>query len=131
VPFLKAYQKQGIEGAAQQSGNMAETVAALWMGPNYALLLAVAVGCVLSGIVVGYRRESWLIPVLLYLLGITSSWTRYYKSEFVSNGLALLRWPLEAWSLEARLAIIGSLLITIGLVPFFLTKNKRLLIIQS
>jgi hypothetical protein len=86
---------------------------------------------VLSGIVVGYRRESWLIPVLLFLLGITSSWTRYYKSEFVSNGLALLRWPLEAWSLGARLAIIGSLLITIGLVPFFLTKNKRLLIIHS
>jgi hypothetical protein len=40
VPFLKAYQKQGIKGAAQQSGNMAETVAALWMGPNYVLLLA-------------------------------------------------------------------------------------------
>lgn len=104
---------------------MAETVAALWMGPNYALLLAVIAGCVLSGIIVGYRRESWLIPVLLFLLGITSAWMRYYKSEFVANGLVLLRWPFEVWSLETRLVITGSLLSAVGLVPLLLTKNKR------
>lgn len=125
VPLLKAYQKQGVEGVAQQSGSMAETVAALWMGSTYALVLAVVAGCVLSGIIIGYRSESWLIPVFLFLLGITSSWTRYYKSEFVTNGLALMRWPFEVWSLETRLAIIGSLLSAVGLALLLLTKNKR------
>lgn len=131
VPLMQAYQQRGVEGGAQQSDNMGATLAALWIGPLYALVIAVVVGCLLSSIVVVHWRESRLIPPIVFVLSIVVSWTRYYKSEFVTSGLALLRWPFEAWSLEVRLVIAGSLLIAVGLLLFFLTKNKSWLQVRS
>lgn len=126
VPLMQAYQQQGIEGVAQRSDNMGATLAALWMGPLYALVVAVIVGCLLSSIVVVHQRASRLIPPILFVLSIVASWTRYYKSRFVTEVLALLRWPLEALPLEVRLAIVGSGLIIIGFLVFWLTKKKSL-----
>lgn len=131
APLMRTYQKQGVEGVLQQQSDKAKFIAELWMGPGYALILAVLVGCIFSAIVVRYRRESWLIPLFLLVLGITSSWTRYYESKPVSYGLALLRWPFENYSIEVRFAVVGSILVASGLLPFLLTGGKPRLKLQG
>ena len=126
LPMMDAYQANGIAGMQQESGaaGLSETVLLMQSGPLSAWILAILVGCLLSTLVIWHRRESKLIPVLLFGVAIVTSWTQYYESMTTRNGLRFLRGLFAQWSAETQLLLVGSTLILIGLLPFILTWKR-------
>ena len=126
VAMAHVYQQQGLAGVQQHYPTL--TLGAwlneIWMGSLYAWALAIGLGCVLSAGIVWQRRESWLIPVLVFGLSVISSWTHYYESAPVKSLLGWLRWPVEALSAERRLGFAGGLLVLTGLLIFWLSGRK-------
>lgn len=99
-------------------------ITSMQAGPLYAWGAAILLGCCLSALVVWHRGESRLLPVLLLGAALVSSWTHYYQSQPINRLLAYLRWPLEAWPVEVRLAVVGGALVLLGLLPFLLTWRR-------
>ncbi|MDF7812937.1 hypothetical protein [Hymenobacter sp. YC55] len=131
VPFLiiggqqlQAVQLAGVVDVYQQGGMKAlsdyplllpELITRVYTGPLYTWALAVLVACFGSALVVWRRRESWLIPLLLFAVAISSSWTHYYNSKLMNTVMAFLRWPFESLPMPVRLGIVGTALTTIGI----------------
>lgn len=128
IPYaslLKVYQQEGMEAMHKASGQpIGELISTLMTGPLYASTGAVLIGCLLSALIVWHRRESRMIPVLLFAATTVSGWTGYETSPLVYKGLSFLRWPLEAWPMEVRLAVVGGGLVVLGLLPFLLTWRR-------
>jgi hypothetical protein len=126
VPMMEAYQSSGVAGMQQESGveGLSGILSQMWTGPLYAWALAVLAGCLLSALVVWRRRESRLIPVLMFGLAIVTSWTHYYESATTRKGVHFLRGLFAHYSWEAQLLLVGSTLILIGLLPFLLTWKR-------
>ncbi|UOQ65853.1 hypothetical protein [Hymenobacter volaticus] len=101
--------------ASLQPFEVSDVIVWAQSGPYYTWLLAILVACSVSAVVVWSRRESWLIPLLVFVGTIVSSWTHYYESTAVYKALALLRWPFERLPMEARLALVGGALIAVGI----------------
>jgi len=97
---------------------------------NWSLLaghfLAIMAACLLSSLVVWRRRESLLIPILLFIGALVSSWTQYCERSIVRKALAFLRYPFEQFPLEVRLAIVGGALVAIGIILLLLPLRWRI-----
>lgn len=128
VPYaeiITLYKQGGMQAVVDSSqGLPVEAIAGIMTHPLYAWALAILTGCMLSALVVWHRRESKLLPILLFVLAIASSRTQYDKSEAVMTGLAFLRWPFEAWPLAIRFGVVGSVLLILGCLPFLLTWRR-------
>ncbi|WP_426493354.1 hypothetical protein [Hymenobacter sp. 102] len=125
VSFLEVYQRDGIEAMQKASGqSIGQLTFDLVAAPLYARFAAVLISCLLSALVVWHRRESKLIPVLLFVSTIISGRTGYEKSSYVHTALAFLRSPLEAEPKELGLAVVGGILILLGLLLFLLTWRR-------
>ncbi|MBF9239883.1 hypothetical protein I2I05_21000 [Hymenobacter sp. BT683] len=123
VPLRQAFQTHGLAGAHQVSGMTAsEMILQLHLGPTYAWLGAILLGCLLSGLVVWRRRESAAIPLLLFGLAVVTSWTHYYNEPGrVMQGLSNLLALFPHASRQSQLGLVGSALLVLGVVPFLLT----------
>ncbi|MDB5270890.1 MAG: hypothetical protein JWP58_3930 [Hymenobacter sp.] len=123
VPLRQAYQTGGLEGFRQASGttDLAGTLSAIQLGPLYAWLAAVLLGCSLSALVMWRRREGVAVPLLLFGLAVVTSRTHYYKSKAVLQGLSSLLDVFAHSSRQTQLGIVGSAFVLLGLLPFLLT----------
>ena len=110
IAMAQFYQQHGVAGFQQHypTVSIGAWLSAMWMGPLYAWALAVSLGCVLSTVISWQRRESRLLPVLVFGLTVVSSWTHYDDSALVKSGLVWVRWPVEALPAESRLAFAGG-----------------------
>ena len=126
VPLRQAYQTSGLEGFRQVSGttDMGGTLSAMWLGPLYAWLAAVLLGCALSALVMRRRGEGVAVPLLLFGLAIVTSWTHYYESKTVLQGLSPLLDLFAHGSRQTQLGIVGSAFVLLGLLPFLLTGAR-------
>lgn len=127
IPISEAYRTGGDDGLIQAMGGAGElgaTLTRMYSGPLYAWLAAVLIGCVLSALVVHHRREHRAIPAVLFGLAIVTSWTHYYESQPVKQGLSYLLHLFPNVSYQIQLCLVGGLLLVLGLVPFLLTWSR-------
>lgn len=126
VPLRQAYQNGGLAGFRQANApeDLSATISAMLTGPLYAWFVAVLLGCALSALVVRWQRESAVIPLLLFGLAIVTSWTHYYESEVVLQGLSSLLALFTYGSRQTHLGLVGGTFILLGLVPFLLTVTR-------
>ncbi|TYZ12583.1 hypothetical protein FY528_04605 [Hymenobacter lutimineralis] len=102
----------------------AETVNDILMWQLSANPVGILLGCLLLSIIVWRRRESWLLPVLLFVGGILLNWSQLYSLSYLHNLLIILRGSIEAANIHYRLAILGAFLVLIGMLPFLFTWQR-------
>lgn len=126
VRLRQAYQDAGLAGFAQANApeDVSATISAMLTGPLYAWFVAILLGCALSALVVRRQRERAVIPVLLFGLAIVTSWTHYYESKVVLQGLSSLLGFFPYGSRQTHLGLVGITFILLGLVPFLLTSTR-------
>ena len=116
VGVVAVYQQGGMKAVVDYPLLTPELIAQAHVGPLYAWSLAILIACLGSALVVWRRRESRLIPLLVMIGAIGSSWSHYYNSKLMNRVLAFLRWPFESLPLAARLGIVGAALVAVGLL---------------
>lgn len=125
VALRQAYQDGSLAGfQANAPADVSATISAMLAGPLYAWFIAVLLGCALSALVVRRQRESAVVPVLLFGLAIVTSWTHYYESKVMLQGLSSLLGLFPYGSRQTHLGLVGGTFILLGLVPFLLTWTR-------
>ncbi|MBD2714255.1 hypothetical protein KBK19_04325 [Microvirga sp. STR05] len=102
----------------------AQLISELYLREPLAAFVAIVLACVLLSSIVWRRRESWLLPLLLFVGGVVLNWSQLYSLSFVQNLPKVLHGSLEAPTAQYRLAVVGLLLLAIGLLPFLYTWRK-------
>jgi hypothetical protein len=102
-----------------------ELVLAMQMRDGMAILVALLIACILSGLIAWRRRESLLLPLLLFLGHFLYNISGLYAEPAVKSIVGFLHsGSLLAPNAKLRLATAGTLLLIVGLLPFFFSWQK-------
>ncbi|RPD49734.1 hypothetical protein DNI29_02740 [Hymenobacter sediminis] len=106
------------------NSTLSSLVSELYLFKPLAFLFAILIACSLLGLIAWRRRESLLLPFLLFVGGVLLNWTGLYSTPFVLGFQRLLTGDAMAASIYYRLAISGSLLVLIGMFPLLYTWRR-------
>jgi hypothetical protein len=111
----------------------AQLIMELTMRDATAIIPALLIACSLCGVVAWRRRESLLLPLLLFLGHFLYNVSGFYTEPAVKALLHFLRgYPLTDYHAKWRLAIVGMALLVLGLLPFYFSwKKTRILQTQE
>jgi hypothetical protein len=103
----------------------AQLILELEMRDAIAILLALLVACTLSGIIAWRRRESLLLPLLLFLGHFLYNVSGFYTEPAAKATIGFLHGgSLLDPNPKLRLAIAGFILLMVGLLPFFFSWKR-------
>ncbi|WP_303310072.1 hypothetical protein [Hymenobacter sp. BT730] len=106
--------------------SFAQLILELELRDAKATFLALLIACTLSGIVVWHRRESLLIPLMLFLSQpLVFGLSGFYKEPVVTTAINLLYSISSNPVGKLQLAVVGSLLFIVGVLPFCITWRKH------
>lgn len=104
--------------------SIAQLVFEMEMRDGLAILVALIIACILSGLIAWRRRESLLLPLLLFLGHFLYNLSGFYTEPAVKSTIGFLHGSLLAPNAKMRLAITGVILLVVGLLPFFFSWRR-------
>lgn len=91
---------------------------------THALLYAIVMACLLLGLIAWRRRESLLLPLLLFLGSVVLGRAGFLSDSFLLSFRKWLMGDVMADSVYYRLALSGGFFLLVGVVPFLLTWRR-------